>query len=91
MTVSTNGKDPLDMLARILLRCFGLGYLLLLLWFSIYLVASGVFYWQAKLFGLTPHEVDLFHYCGIAFVKVIVILFFLFPYLAIRLASRKRP
>jgi hypothetical protein len=90
MTESTNAKDLFDTLAKILLRCFVLGYLLLLLWFVLYVVASGVFYWQAKLFGLTPHEVDLIHYCGMAVVKLIVILFFLFPYLAIRLVSRKR-
>jgi hypothetical protein len=91
MTESTNAKDLFDMLARILLRCFVLGYLLLLLlWFVLYVVASGMLYWQAKLFGLTPHEVDLIHYCGMAVVKLIVILFFLFPYLTIRLVSRKR-
>jgi len=43
-----------------------------------------------KLFGLTPHEVDVIQYCGIAAVKCVVLLFFLFPYVAIRLVLRKR-
>jgi len=31
------------------------------------------------------------HYCGMAFVKLSVTLFFFFPWLAIRLVLRKRP
>jgi len=72
-----------------LLRCFVLGYLLLLLWFVVYVLA-GDFGIAGKLFGLTPHEVDKINYCGMAFVKSAVLLFFLLPYIAIRLVLRKR-
>ena len=55
------------------------------------MVAANVMYGPAgKLFGLTPHEVDVIQYCGIAAVKCVVLLFFLFPYVAIRLVLRKR-
>ncbi|MCY2989099.1 MAG: hypothetical protein NTY19_14685 [Planctomycetota bacterium] len=46
---------------------------------------------HGKMFGLAAHELDLIHYCGMAFVKLSVILFFLFPWAAIRLVLRKRP
>ena len=43
-----------------------------------------------KLFGLTPQEANMVHYYGISAVKCVVLLFFLFPYIAIRLVLRKR-
>ena len=83
-------NELLDALAKVLLRCFVLGYALLLLWAGVYLAAGNVLYAPAnRLFGLTAHEVDLVQYCGIAFVKCVVLLFFLFPYVAIRLVLRK--
>ena len=42
------------------------------------------------MFGLSLNELSLIHYSGMAFVKLSVILFFLFPWLAIRLVLRKR-
>jgi hypothetical protein len=83
--------DLLDALAKALVRCFLLGYALLLLWVAAYLAAGNMLFALAnRLFGLTAHEVDLIQYCGIAFVKCLVLLFFLFPYIAIRLVLRKR-
>jgi hypothetical protein len=84
-------NELLDAVARILLRCFVLGYALLLLWAAVYLFADNVLYVPAlRLFGLTSHEVDVIQYCGIAFVKCLVLLFFLFPYIAIRWVLRNR-
>ena len=83
--------DLLDALSKVLLRCFVLGYALILLWVGVYFAAGAVIYGPAnRMFGLTAHEVDLIQYCGIAFVKCLVLLFFLFPYIAIRLVLRKR-
>lgn len=91
MTESRNGNELFDTLAGVLLRCFVLGYALLLLWAAVYLAAGDVLYVPAaRLFGLTPHEVDLIQYCGIAFVKCVVLLFFLLPYVAIRWVLRRR-
>ena len=86
-----NVNELFDTLAKILLRCFVLGYVLLLLWFVVYLFAGDLIYGiGSKLFDLTPHEVDIINYCGMAVVKCVVFLFFLFPYIAIRLVLRKR-
>ena len=90
MTESNNVNELFDTLAKILLRCFVLGYFLLLLWFVVSLFAGNLIYGIGKLLGLTPHEMDVINYCGMAFVKCVVLLFFLFPYLAIRLVLRNR-
>ena len=42
------------------------------------------------MFGLSPHDLSLIHYGGMAFLKLVVILFFLFPWAAIKLVLRKR-
>jgi hypothetical protein len=81
-------KELLEAVAKVLLFCSVFGFLLVLIWFAFYMIAPGMIYSQAKWFNLTAHEVDLIHYCGIAFVKSCVILFFLFPYVSIRLTLR---
>ena len=84
-------NDLLDAIAKVLLRCFVLGYLFLLLWFGVYLLAGDILYrLNGSLFGVTQHEINLMHFFGIASVKMILFVFFLFPYVAIRLVLRKR-
>jgi len=83
--------DLLDALAMVLLRCFLLGVLLLLVWAGVFLIAGDFVYrMNGPVFGLSQHEMNLMHFYGIVFVKCIVLLFFLFPYIALRLASKKR-
>jgi len=90
MTELNNVNDLFDTLAKVLLRCFVMGYCLLLLWFVLYLFAGVWVYGSGKWFGLMPHEVDIIHFCGISLVKCVVVLFFLCPYIAIRMVLRKR-
>src|SRR5262245_46287831 len=53
-----------DVLGKILLRCFVMGYVLLLLWFALYVFGGDALRSiQVRLFGLTAHEVDLVNYC----------------------------
>jgi uncharacterized protein DUF6868 len=92
MSESKETHELLDTVAKILIRCFVLGYLLLLLWFGVYLLAGDLLYrLNGPLFGLSQHEMNLMHFYGIVFVKCCNILFFLFPYIAIRLVLRKKP
>jgi hypothetical protein len=82
--------DLLDAVAKVLIRCFFLGYLFLLLWFGIYVLAGDLIYrMSGPLFGLSQHEMNLMQFYGIVLVKCFVFLFFLFPYIAIRLVLRK--
>jgi len=91
MTTSNETNDLLDTLAKVLLRCALFGVLLLLLWFGLCTLASDFVYGlHGRLFDLTRHELSLIHYSGMAFTKICILIFFLFPCLAIRMVLRKR-
>ncbi len=84
--------DLLDALAKVLLRCFVLGVLLLLISFGVFLLADDWAHgFHAKWFGVSKYEFGLMYYYGMAYMKICVILFFLLPYITIRLVLRKRP
>ena len=88
--MSDSIRELFDTLARVLLRCWLFGFLFLLLWFGFYLLAGGfVQRLHGPLFGLSPDELDLIFYCGMGLLKLNVILFFFFPWLAIRLVLKK--
>jgi hypothetical protein len=92
MTEPGNTYDLLDTLAKVLLRCVVMGLLTVLFWFGMYMLAGDTIYsMHGRLFHLTQHELDLIHYCGMAWVKGCTLVFFLFPYVAIRLVLKKRP
>ena len=78
-----------EILGKILLRCWIFGFLFLLIWMGAFL-SRAVHMLHGPMFGLSPHELSLIHYCGMAFVKLIVILFFFFPWLAIKVVLRRR-
>ncbi len=81
----------LQTLATILLRSFLIGLAFLLLWFLLYLIAPGwIFEMNAKWFNIDKRDFDLINYFGMGFVKVVILLFFFFPYLAIESMLRKR-
>ena len=44
---------------------------------------------HGKMFGLSEHELDLMFYCSMGFFKLFVFIFFLIPWLAIRMVLRK--
>jgi hypothetical protein len=88
MIDSRQTHEFFDTAAKVLLRCTVFGFVFILLWFMLYMLAPGPMYDQGKWFGLSPHEIDLMHYGGMAFVKMCVLVFFLFPYLSIRLVLR---
>jgi hypothetical protein len=82
----------LESMAAILIRCFFLSIGLLFLWFIFYIVAGNWgFSTSVNWYGskLSRNEYDLLLYYGIAFTKTCAFLFFLFPYIAIKLVLRK--
>jgi len=90
--MDTNERDDLlHCLAGILLRCLLLSIGLLLLWFVLYLVAADWAYGiHSRWFELSRRDFDLMNYYGMAFVKVCAFMFFLFPYVSIKLVLRKK-
>jgi hypothetical protein len=83
-------KRLMEIMASILLRCFLLSFALLLFWFILYMTAADWIYClHTRWFDIGRSAFDAIHYCGMALVKISAILFFLFPYLAIKLVLRK--
>ena len=90
MSMTTQTREFFDVLARVLLRCWVAGFVLLLIWMA--LVALGgdaVYRLHSEMFGLTKHELDVIMYCWLGSFKIAVLTFFFFPWLAIRLVLRK--
>ena len=82
-------REVFDTLARVLLRCWIFGFVLLMMWFGFYMLLGDVIYGlHGGMFGLSKHELDVIHYCGMGLVKLFVLTFFLFPWLAITLVLR---
>ena len=70
MNESSSFKSGLEILSRILIRCFVLGAVFITLWFIFFLVGGELGYtMHAKWFQISRHEYDLLNYYGIAFVK----------------------
>lgn len=83
MTDST--QDFFDTLAKVLLRCWIFGFALLLFSLVMILVAGGIIdSIHGRMFGLSPHELDLIFYCWLGALKLLVLVLFFMPWLAIR-------
>jgi hypothetical protein len=80
----------LEVLSGILIRCFVIGVVFIMLWFIFFLFGGDEGYTlHALLFQISRHEYDLLNYYGMAFVKGLNFLLFLFPYLAIKMVLRR--
>ena len=78
-------------LAKVLLRCWIFGFILLLFWFSAVTLAGDLVYGaHSNVFGLTLHELKLTHYCGILVTKLVVGVCFFIPWVSIRMVLKKR-
>ena len=59
MSTPTQTTEFFDTLAKVLLRCALFGFLLLLFWFGVILLAEDlVCSVHGRMFGLTPHELN---------------------------------
>ena len=87
----TEVNGLLDAVAKVLLRCWILGFILLLFWFGVLMLVGGFVYGvHGNMFDLTSHDFKLIHYCGILLTKLVVGVFFFIPWVSIRLVLRKR-
>ena len=83
-------RFTMESTAQILIRCFWMGLLLQLLWFSVFLYGGQ---WAFQIHqgwwsGLTRETFDLINLVGISVLKTIVFVGFLLPYFAIRMVLR---
>jgi len=87
-----NHQSPtwFDVAARILLRCWIFGFILLLIWFGMFTLAPGLIYGiHGSMFGISPHELSVIHYSGMGLLKLVVICFFFVPWLSMKLTREK--
>jgi len=87
--MSDQTSEWLEVIAKILLRCWIFGFVLLFIWLGAF-ISGAVHNLHGPLMDLSKHDLNVIHYCGMAFAKLCVILFFFFPWLSIRLVLRKR-
>lgn len=89
--MSDSNQDFFDTIAKVLLRCWVFGFVLLLIWLGVLLLAGDrVYRLHGDQFGLSKHEFELIFYCAIALLKLLVLVFFFIPWVAIRLVLRGR-
>ncbi len=81
-------KRDLEISAKILGWSSVFGLLIVTVWFGIYL-SGAVCSLHMPMFNLTLHECELFSYGGLAITKILVIVFLVLPWLAIKLVLRK--
>ena len=75
-----------EALSKVLFYCWTFGFLLLLTWFGIFKFSRNFIQrFHGGIFGLSDHELDVISYCGMGLLKLGVILWFFFPWLAIRI------
>jgi hypothetical protein len=87
----TEVDNLLDAVAKVLLRCLVIGILILSLSFGMMLVGDDVAYSiHSEWFDIKRHEFEVIVYCALTLGKTCVALFFLVPWLSIRLVLRKR-
>ncbi len=83
-------RDFLDLLAKILLRSWLFGSVLLVIWFGAALLIGDVIHkLHGPMFGITLHEFDVIFYSALGMLKLFVLVFFFIPWLSIRLVLKK--
>jgi len=84
-------NNLLDTAAGILLRCFVLAFCLLWLWFIFFLVGKDWAYSiHSRWFEISRLDFDLMFYQSMALFKMAILLFFLLPFISIKLILRKK-
>ncbi len=89
MSDSRQSTEFFSILAKVLLWCWTFGFVLLFIWLGVILLAGDVVHrLHGGMFGLSKHELDLIFYCGMGLLKLLVLVFFFIPWLAIRIVIR---
>jgi len=78
----------LEIIRDVLAWCSVMNIILLLLWFIIFSLASDwVYRLHHKWYKLSQDAFNTIHYCGIAFLKIVILVFNIVPYLALRIVG----
>ncbi|MFV1956485.1 MAG: DUF6868 family protein [bacterium] len=92
MSSSNNIYETLDVIGQVLIRCFIMGILVLFFWWGALALAGDLVYSvHTKLVvSISRQQFNAIQYAGGLMTKLVIFVFFLFPYIAIRLVIGKR-
>lgn len=77
-----------ETLSNFLLWCAVINYALLITWFLAFLLARDLIYkMHSKFFRISEEQFNAIIYAAIAFYKILIIVFSLIPYIALRIAG----
>jgi Family of unknown function (DUF6868) len=76
----------IEILTRFLAWCLVINYGILILWFLVFVLARDWIYGlHRKWYPISPEQFNAINYAGIAFYKILVFVFVLVPYIALRI------
>ena len=91
MSEQNSVHNMFETIAGVLIRCFVIGIVLLTIWLVIVMaVPDRAWQVHGKFFDLSGEQVVLVQYTGLLMTKIGIFALFLFPYIGIKLALRKR-
>lgn len=83
-------NETLNLIAKVLIWSAIMGFVSIFLWFGIIAWGNDFCYTlHSRWFPISKEQFYAIHYAGILFTKLIVVTFFLIPYLAIRVVQYK--
>ncbi len=87
--MSETTREVLDTLAKVLLRCWIAGFVLQIVSFGgVVLMHEVIYELYTALFGLSIYDSDMIICSYLALLKLCVLVFFLIPWVSIRLVLR---
>ena len=91
MSHLNNANEMLGVIGQVLIRCFVMGLLVLLFWLGALALGGDLAYSvHTKIAPMSRQQFDVIHYAGMLMTKTMMVVLFLFPYIAIRLVINKR-
>ncbi|MDP8246452.1 MAG: hypothetical protein P9L94_20390 [Candidatus Hinthialibacter antarcticus] len=93
MSVTEDSKAALQLTASVLFWCTVIGFGILLIWFGFILIGFMDFAYSihSQFGSFSRQQFDIMMYMGLMFWKMAVMLFFLLPYISIKIVLRKQP
>ncbi|MBU0505171.1 MAG: DUF6868 family protein [bacterium] len=83
--LTDNTKNTLNLIATLLLKSFIIGFLFMMLSFVLmFCCKDWAFNIHQNLFAVTRSQLEVIAYCSFGFLKILIFVFFLIPYLAIK-------
>lgn len=90
MNQSTDINLQLNKIADVLIRCFVIAIFFLAIWFALMVFADQLIYKiHSTWYDISKPQFDMLWYAGMGLIKLWIFMFFLIPYIAIKLAIKR--